>query len=262
MKKLIIMLVLLLLAVSQGAYAQKTITGKVINAEDGLGMPGVSVVVKGTTVGMATTGNGNFVLNVPNDATLVVSFMGFKTVEIPVENQTRFDIMLYQDANVLGNVTVTARRIPPPEAVMTPLGIRDKKTLTISIQSISGAELMSASDPNFMNAMNGKVAGVDVKTDGNTTVMATFRGIKSWTFGAQSPLFVIDGVPIGRASSGGGDPGTFGGMYVDITNFINSVDPNDIEDITIIRGQTGVQRYGSDAANGVVLITMKKGAGK
>ena len=250
MKKVTTLLAVLLLTVSQGAYAQKTITGKVINAEDGLGMAGVSVVVKGTTTGIPTNSNGNFVLSVPNDAIIIVSFIGFKTVEIPIGNKTRFDITLQPDARVLDNVIVTAR-VAPPERVVTVMGERDKKTLTTSIQTISGAELNRAGDPNFMNAMNGRVAGVQVSSNQNTTVMATFRGIKSWTHGAQSPLFIIDGVPIGRASSGGG-------MYVDITSIIDSINPEDIEDITIIRGQTGVQRYGSDAVNGVILITMKK----
>ena len=252
MKKITTLLVLLLFAVSQSALAQKTITGKVINAEDGLGMPGVSIVVKGTTIGMATDSNGNFTLNVPNGATLIVSFVGYKTVEIPIGNETRFDITLQPDTHVLDDVIVTAR-VPTIETVVTVMGIeRDKKTLTTSIQSISGAELRRADDPNFMNAMNGRVAGVHVNTQQNNTVMATFRGIKSWTHGAQAPLFIIDGVPINNRGSSGG------GMVVDISDVINSINPEDIEDITVIRGQEGVIRYGSDALNGVVIITLKK----
>ena len=107
MKKIATLLALLLVAISQGAFAQRTITGKVINAEDGLGMPGVPVLVKGTTTGTATDFDGNFSLNVPNDAIIVVSFMGFKTVELPVGTQTLFDITLQPDAIAFGDVVVT-----------------------------------------------------------------------------------------------------------------------------------------------------------
>jgi hypothetical protein len=109
MRKITTLLALLLFAVTQGAFAQKTITGKVISSEDELGMPGVPVVVKGTTVGTATDIDGNFTLSVPNDAaTIVVSYMGYKTVELPVGTQTRFDITLDPDAIALGDVVVTA----------------------------------------------------------------------------------------------------------------------------------------------------------
>ena len=133
MRKITTLLALLLLAVSQGAFAQRTITGKVISAEDDLGMPGVPVVVKGTTVGTATDIDGNFTLNVPNGATIVVSFMGYRTIELPVGNQTQFNVTLQPDAIALGDVVVTA------------LGIqREAKTLTYSAQQVSGAEMMKA----------------------------------------------------------------------------------------------------------------------
>ena len=108
MKKIIIILVILLFAALQGALAQRTITGKVINEEDGLGINGVSVVVKGTTVGTVTGSDGNFTLTVPNDAIIVISFVGFRTVEIPALNQTQFNITLQPDIHALGDVTVTA----------------------------------------------------------------------------------------------------------------------------------------------------------
>ena len=258
MKKIIILLAILLFATMQGAFAQRTITGKVINAEDKLGMAGVYVVVKGTTTATTTDDNGNFMLNVPNDATIVVSFIGFKTVELPVENQTLFEIMLQTDANVLGDVVVSAARaIPPERAVVTALGIvRDKNTLTTSIQTVSRNELIRSGETNFMMAIgSGRVAGVNVYTDGNATVMEQFRGIKSLASGPRAPLFVIDGFPIrGRTVSTTWPPSA--SQTVDISEIISMIDPEDIESITIHKGPQAM--YGSDGANGVVEITLKK----
>ena len=245
MKKLVILLALLLFAVSQGAFAQKAITGKVINAEDGLAMPGVSVVVKGTTTGMATDNNGIFTLNVSNDAIIVLSFMGFKTVEILVENQTQFDVTLQPDVNVLGDVVVRGDRnrvIPPERAVVTAMGVvRDKIKLTYAIQSISGNELIKAPvhEDNFWVNLNGKAAGVNVSAGG-----IQIRGPISWSMeqGANAPLVVVDGVPMGR--------------YVSY-NFM-WLSSEMIEDITILKSANAAMLYGSEAVNGAIVITLKK----
>ena len=252
MKSLTILLALLLFAVSQGAYAQKTITGKVINGEDRLGMPGVSVVVKGTTTGMSTDNEGNFTLNVPNDATLQVSFIGFKTVEIPVENETRFDITLQPDAQVLGDVVVTAARVIPPErAVVTAMGIvRDKITLAYSTESISGDEIIRGGGiggENPLLVLNGRTAGVRVEKDGQgpgVPVMVLIRGKTSWS-NSSAPLLVLDGIPMGRLTGGMNDP-------------LAGLDSNNIEDITILKSANAAMLYGSEAANGAVVITTKR----
>ena len=255
--KTITIFALLLFAVMQGAFAQRTITGKVINAEDGLSMPGVYVAVKGSTTVTATDANGNFTLSVPNDATIVVSFIGFKTVEIPVVNQTLFDITLQTDATVLGDVVVSADRVIPPErAVVTAMGIvRDKMTLTTSIQSVSRDELVMTGESNFMMALNGRVPGVQVYSDGTSTTMETFRGIKSFVLGAQKPpLFVIDGVQvIVRQISTGNGAGEF--IY-NLDEILAMLNAEDIEDITIHKGSQAL--YGSAGANGVIIITTKK----
>ena len=253
MRKVITLLALLLFAVSQGAFAQKTITGKVINGEDGLAMPGASVVVKGTTVGMATNSNGNFILNVPDSATIVVSFSGFKTVERPVVNQTQFDITLEPDVKVLSNVVVSAARVIPPErAVVTAMGVvRDKVKLTYSVQSVSGEELNRASDPNPFNALVGKVAGVNVMTDlydeGTNTfipVMVLIRGKTSWNH-SSAPLLVVDGVPWGRLNE-------------NMDGRLSLIHSEQIENISVLKSANAAMLYGSDGANGVVVITMKK----
>ena len=242
MKNSKLLFIALLLAVSQGIFAQMTITGKVINAEDGLGLPGVNVVVKGTiTIGTTTDTNGNFMLNVPNDATLQVSFIGYKTVELPVENQTSFNITLQTDANVLGDVVVSATRVIPPErAVVTAMGIvRDKIQLTYSIQSISGVELVRSPVPEdkWWFNLNGRISGLSIV--GGSIRM---RGVRSLSMepNANSMLIVVDGVPMGRSFNLG---------------MINS---EMIEEVTILKSANAAMLYGSDAYNGAIVITLKK----
>ena len=246
MRKITILLALLLFAVSQGAFAQRTITGTVISSEDGLGMPGVTVMVKGTTIGTATDINGNYSLNVPNDATLVVSFMGFRSVEMAVGSQTRINATLEPDVLTLGDVVVTA------------LGIqRETKTLTYSAQQVSGAEMMKAQDINFMNALSGRAAGVEINQTASGvggSTRAVLRGTKSLT-SVSTPLYVIDGVPMVNRSSG--SVGLWGGT--DLGDGLSSLNPDDIESMSILKGANAAVLYGSQGANGVILITTKKG---
>ena len=230
MKNIIILIILLLFTVSQSVFAQRTITGKVINAEDGLPMPGVSVVVKGTTTGMTTDTNGNFMLSVQNNATLQVSFIGFKTVEIPIGYQTLFDITLQTDVNVLGEVVVSENRVIPPErAVVTAMGIvRDKLTLTYSIQSISGAIIAPhATFENPLAGLEGRIAGY---------YKGQIRGRTSFTL-QRGLLYVIDGVPM---------------------DSMPPISPEEIEEVVILKSANAAILYGSQAANGAVLITLKK----
>ena len=257
MKKRTITFALLLFAAMQGVFAQMTITGKVINAEDKLGMPGVNVLVKGTLRGTPTDNNGNFTLIVPNDAILVVSFIGFKTVEIPVENQTLFEIILQTDANVLGNVVVSAARaIPPERAVIMSFGtVRDKNSLTTAVRTISMSELANSGEHNFLVALSGRMPGANVYSDGNVTVMEQFRGITSLLGGPRPPLFVVDGIPI-RLPPAGTFGAWSGGQTTDITEIISAINPEDIESITILKGPQAM--YGSAGVNGVVEIILKK----
>ena len=252
MKKITTLLALLLFAVSQGAFAQRTITGKVISQEDGLGMVGVYVVVKGTTTGTTTDTDGNFTLNVPNNATIIVSFMGFKTVELPVGNQTRFDVTLQPDAVALSDVVVRENRVIPPErVVITALGIaRDKKTLTTSIQTVSGEEINRASELNPLITLRDRTPGLslsyadEIRGPG-TSVIALIRGRTSWNH-LSAPLLVVDGVPWGLLD---------GGLA---SERLTSINPDQIEDITVLRSANAAMLYGSDAANGAILIRLKK----
>jgi len=246
MKKITTLLALLLFVVSQGAFAQRTITGKIISAEDGLGMPGVTILVKGTTVGTATDIDGNFSLNVPNDATIVISFMGFRTVELSVGNQTRFDVTLEPDVLTLGDVVVTA------------LGIsRSTRTLTYSVTEVGGESIAQAKEINLGNALAGRIAGVNVSSSatgqmGSTRVL--IRGNTALT-GSNQPLYVVDGVPTDMG--GGTNIGSEGGR--DTGDGLSRINPDDIESISVLKGGSAAALYGSRAASGVVLITTKSG---
>lgn len=239
------LLFLLYNASSQDAFAQKTITGKV-SGEDGLGMKGVSIVVKGTTTGGTTDINGNFTLNVPNDAIIVISFMGYKLVEMLVENQTMFDITLRPDTVALSDAVVSVSRVIPPKKVTTALGIeRDKKTLTTSIQTISGDEVNKSGEIDPLTAIKGKVAGLNSGTiaqdpqgqDPGAQVVALIRGRTSWNH-SSAPLLVMK------------DEST--------TNRLSSINPNDIKSVTVLKSANAAILYGSEGANGVIVITLKK----
>ena len=232
MRKITILLAFLLFAVSQGAFAQKTITGKVTSSEDGLGMAGVPVVVKGTTIGTATDINGAFTLSVPNDAqTLVVSFIGMKTVELPIGTQTVFNVTLAPDMLALEDVIVTAFGIS-----------RQAKALTYAAQNVNAEALAEARALNPVNSLSGRVAGISITT-ASTGVGADakvlLRGNRSIA-GSSQPLYVIDGIPMGG---------------------ISNLSPDDIQSISILKGANAAALYGSRANNGAIIVTTKSGAG-
>ena len=240
MKKEIILLALLLVAVSQGTYAQLTIFGSVVDAETGNGIPGASVVVKETIIGGVTNSSGNFaIMNVPNDAILQVSYIGYKTVEIPVENQTRFEITLEPDVQVLGDVVVTAER-NQIEKIEVAMGmIRDKNSLTTAVYHISGDEMRKGGSRSFAEALVGRVPSLQtyIDIDGYVKV-AYLRAIISFQ-GSKPPLFVLDGMPLAD------DP----------TPWLNI---EAIESVTVLPSANAAILYGSAGANGAIIITMKK----
>jgi TonB-linked SusC/RagA family outer membrane protein len=230
------------------SFAQnKTVSGKVTDAGDGSPMVGVSVSVQGTTVGTFTDSEGKYSISAASKDVLIYSFIGMVSQSINVGNNTSIDVSLAGDQNILGEVVVTA------------LGIkRQEKTLTYAQQTVGSDELVRTRDPNFMNSLAGKAAGVEIKRSssgagGSTRVV--LRGNKSLS-GDSSPLFVIDGIPM--ANNRGGQPGMWGG--VDRGDGLSAINPEDIESISILRGSNAAVLYGSQGANGVVLITTKSGA--
>lgn len=247
MKKRLLGFLVLFLAAGVTALAQRTISGRVTSG-NGAPLPGVSVLVKGTTTGSATDVDGKFSLNVPNDnSVLVLSFIGFVTQEVEVGSQSQLDIVMIEDTQQLSEVVVTA------------LGIeRESKALSYAQQTVDGSTLTQARDINILNSLSGRAAGVDIKKSssgpgGSTKVV--LRGNKSMS-GSSQPLFVIDGIPM--ANNIGGQPGMWGGT--DSGDGMSQINPDDIESMTVLRGSNAAALYGSQGANGVVLITTKKGA--
>ncbi|MCD9019419.1 SusC/RagA family TonB-linked outer membrane protein [Parachryseolinea silvisoli] len=251
MKKSLLGLVTLLLLASVSAYAQ-TVTGKVTSATDGAPIPGVSVIIKGTSVGTSTDTEGKFTLTAPSAANdvLVISFIGFATQEISVQDRTNIDVVLKEDATELNEVVVTA------------LGIeRDRKSLGYSVTEVKGEQFTQAREINVANSLVGKVAGVNVSSinggPGSSTSVL-IRGVSSLTQTNQ-PLYVINGVPMSNESNKLKDQWV---NEPDKGDGISNLNPDDIESMTVLKGGAAAALYGSRAKAGVILITTKSGKGE
>lgn len=236
----------------QGVFAQKTITGTVTSVDDGNPIPGVTVVAVGVPgIGTITDLNGKYSLSVPgNVKQLQFSFVGMKTIEMEIGTNTTIDIKMATETVKLGEVVVTA------------LGIkRETKALGYSVQEVKGEELTKVPDvSNFVNSMSGKISGVQItgasgNMGGSSRIL--IRGINSVT-GNNQPLFVIDGTPLDNSDYNTVNTARGAGGY-DYGNTIQDINPNDVENITVLKGPNAAALYGSRAANGVILITTKKG---
>jgi len=235
-----------LMLLSMVSYGQElAIKGKVVSKGDGGALPGASVLIKGTSRGSTTNAEGEFTISAAPTATLVVSFIGFKSLEVPVGSKTTLDIILDEDATQFNEVVVTA------------LGIaREKKALGYSVQEVNGKQLTQARETNLINSLSGRLAGVQV-TNSNGSPGASSRMIirGASSIGSNNqPLFVVDGVPIDNSNFGSG-------TGVDYGNAAASINPDDIESINVLKGPSAAALYGSRGANGVVLITSKSGKG-
>jgi TonB-linked SusC/RagA family outer membrane protein len=237
----------------QAAFAQRNISGRVTSSEDGSSIPGATVLVKGTTIGAITDVDGKYTLAVPagNDV-LLVSFVGMKTQEITLGESNVVDAVLNPDVTML------------PDVVVTALGIqREKKALGYSVQDVSGAEISQARETNVINALSGRVAGVQVTNSSGAVGSSSrivLRGVNSLT-GNNQPLFVVDGVPINNSDfNSGSTVDGYGG--VNRGNGAMDLNPNDIQTISVLKGPNAAALYGSRASNGVILITTKSGITK
>ncbi|WP_080241568.1 SusC/RagA family TonB-linked outer membrane protein [Spirosoma rigui] len=234
-------------------YAQdRTITGKVLSADDNTPIPGASVVVQGTTRGTTTDAVGNFRIQASRGQTLRVSFIGTTTQDVVVGNADVVTISLKQEASALNEVVVTA------------LGIKqEKRALGYSVQEVKGTDLAQTQRENFLNSLNGRVAGAMItSTSGNpgasTSIM--LRGISSIGSNNQ-PLFVVDGLPIdNKTFSQGALVSDSPNRNNDYQNRAADINPNDIETLTVLKGPEAAALYGIDAASGAIVITTKKGA--
>ena len=250
------LLFMLLMPLSAAIYAQK-ISGKVSSAKDGSMLPGVSVQVKGTNTGTNTSGDGTFSVNASSDVTLVFSFIGFKNQEIKVGNQSIINVSLDEGAQNLEEVVVTA------------LGIKkEAKKLGYATTTVGKEQLTENRTPNFANALQGKIAGVNISGLGTGpagTSKIRIRGQSSIS-GQNNPLIVVNGVPIDNTNFGT-NPGNAGadnsiavrggGNTSDGGDGLSSINPDDIESMTVLKGATAAALYGSRAKDGVIMITTK-----
>lgn len=248
MKKIFTFLLLVCWVTS--AFAQESIvTGRVTGAADGMPLPGVSVIVKATTIGTSTDADGNYQIRVPgNNAVLVFRFLGYENREVQVGNQSVINVSLNTDTKQLSEVVVTA------------LGIsREKKALGYAAQSVNAEEITQHRQPNVLNALQGKVAGAVISSTGGAPGQGTdirIRGINSIDPNRpQQPLFVIDGILMDNTTSTFGEGAELRGM----SNRLADINPDDIESINVLKGGAATALYGLRGANGVVVITTKKG---
>ncbi|RAV29563.1 SusC/RagA family TonB-linked outer membrane protein [Sinomicrobium soli] len=221
---------LCLLLLAQGyLFAQEiTVNGTVTSSEDGLPLPGASILVKGTTRGTVTDFDGNYSIGVSPGNELEISYVGFKTITIPADGETRIDIVLEPDSKLLDEVVVVG------------YSTQRKADITGAVSVVDIEEMSKQTEPNPIKALQGRIPGVNISTDGspsggNTSI--TIRGVG--TLNNTDPLYVIDGVP------------TKSGMH--------ELNPNDIASIQVLKDASSASIYGSRASNGVIIITTKQG---
>ncbi|GAB3541401.1 SusC/RagA family TonB-linked outer membrane protein [Pontibacter brevis] len=235
----------------------------VVTDNEGVPQPGVTVLLRGTSIGTSTDFNGAYSLTSPHALTtqdaLVFRFIGFQTTEIPYNGSATLNVQLQQDDKMLQEVVVTA------------LGIeREQKALGYATQTVSGENLTQARSNNFVQALSGKVAGLNLVSPGSGPVNSTrvsLRGDNSLNPNGNNALIVLDGVPMSSDMTGSGASNAYGAgsgndIPVDFGNGIADINPDDIESITVLKGPSAAALYGSRAANGALIITTKSGAGR
>ena len=235
----------------------RRVTGRVISAKDQQGIPGVNILVRNTQLGTTTDGDGNFALNIPPNATLVFSAIGYAGTTLDVGNRTQLSVSLQEADQSLSEVVVTA------------LGIKkEAKTLGYATATVNPDQITTNRTVNFMNALQGKIAGVNISNLGTGaagTSKIRIRGQSSFS-GQNSPLIVVNGVPIDNTNFGqntgntGGDNSVgsrTGTNYSDGGDGLSSINPDDIEGMTVLKGGTAAALYGSRAKDGAILITTK-----
>jgi len=232
MKKIALLLAFFAIGLQVLMAQTKEISGIVASADDGEAIPGVSVSVKGTTLGTITDMDGKFKLKVPQDAkTLVFSFVGMKSQEVAIGSQSNFSVKLVSE-----NISVD-------EVIVTAFGIKRKpKEMGVATAKVDNQELTTGGVSNVMNGLTGKVSGLQINTINNGVkpdTKITLRGNRHFLASNQA-LVVLDGVPVSAT-------------------YLNSINPNDIDNVNVLKGASAAALYGNDASNGVLIITTKKG---
>lgn len=253
MKKLTLILAFFAIGLHVLIAQTREITGTVTSAEDGESIPGVTVSVKGTSLGTITDMEGTYRLNVPQEAnTLVFTFVGMASQEIAIGTQSTINVNMASDLIAVDEVVVTA------------LGIsREKKALGYAVSEFNREEFENVQVLDAATALQGKIAGVNISSSSGAPGASTrvlVRGVSSLT-GSNQPLYIIDGVPVNNEFSSGNstDPATTATRTIDFGNAASDINPNDIESISILKGAAATSLYGSRAANGVILINTRTG---
>lgn len=247
MRKLKFLLTCLLMVSFSLVSAQtRTASGTVTSADNGEPVIGASVLIKGSSQGTVTNVNGKFSLNVPANATLVISSVGMLPQE--VAPGTNLNIVLVTDTKTLDEIIVTAAGIK-----------RSEKSLGYAVSSVNPEDSKMTSQPDFLKSLQGKVAGVDIRSSQGTPGAATrinIRGNSSF-YGSSEPLIIVDGVPLSNDQVTTSSQTSGGGAY---SNGFSSLDPNDIASMTVLKGSAASALYGSRASNGVIIIKTKSGS--
>lgn len=251
-KKLTRLLFVLTILCTYGMNAQKTIKGSVVDSVTKGTIPGVSIIVKGSTTGTTTDFDGNYSIVIPNnDAVLQFSYVGFTTQTVVAEGRTTINIILVESTNELNEVVVTA------------LGIkRERKSLGYSIQEMGSESIMQTREVNVTNTLSGKISGLQVIKGSNGPASSSkivLRGNSSLT-GDNQPLIVVDGIPMDNFT--GATNNDFFNPSQDLGNGLGDLSPDDIETMTVLKGASAAALYGSRAGNGVILVTTKTGKSK
>ncbi|GAB3938304.1 SusC/RagA family TonB-linked outer membrane protein [Larkinella terrae] len=255
MKKPVRVLVWLLFLCQSYGFAQSSrITGKVTGS-DNKALPGVNVLVSGTTLGTVADADGNYAINAPANASLVFSYISYLSQTVAVNGRSVINVQLVEDTKNLNEVVVTA------------LGIkRESKTLGYATATVNADQISTNRSPNLMTGLQGKMAGVNISTmstgpGGSSKIR--IRGQSSFS-GQNNPLIVINGVPVDNSNYAiGGNYGNRSANNSDGGDGLSSINPDDIETMTVLKGATAAALYGSRAKDGVVMITTKnRGAGK
>jgi TonB-linked SusC/RagA family outer membrane protein len=254
MKRLLFLLFVTIAFSGLATAQQKVISGTIKNSSDGTPVIGATIILKGTTAGTTSDADGKYTITVPaTGGTLVFSYIGMKKQEVTITDKTQGDVILEPDLLGLDEVVVTA------------IGIsKEKKSLGFAVQDVSGDKINNARTGNTLTAMTGKLAGVNITSSAGVAGAASFitvRGQNSIT-GSNQPLFVVDGVPIDNSMNYSGNPDdgrnnlTYGVAY---SNRAIDINPDDIENISVLKGGAATALYGMRAGNGVIIITTKKG---
>lgn len=247
MKNYVLLALIFNLTFVQDLLGQNVVKGTVYDESDKSPLPGVNVVLEGTTAGVVTDFDGNYEIDVPSEnSVLIFSFIGMETQKVEVKGRVKIDVFLSETDNALDEVVLTA------------LGIkREEKALGYSVQEVKGEDAIANGNPNPISGLQGKVAGIQVTQSSGTPGSSSkiiIRG--NATFGNNQPLIVIDGVPMDNSTNSSYSSNVGG---VDQSNRAIDINPDDIESVSVLKGAAATALYGSRAGNGVIIYTTKKG---